>query len=129
MISVFSEEYVDSRLLDIYNIISCTYNDPTIVEAINRMEGLNAYLAESAKIVADAKFNLLKAKQKAYDDYLSLGKTLPPSVVTDYIKSRCPDQERAFSFAERINASITHQIDSLRTITSALKSELRLVTN
>jgi hypothetical protein len=71
----------------------------------------NTYRAEYAKVVA-------AISEKEYK-----GAAASPSVLKEYIASRCAIESARLSRAERTQAAITHSMDGLRSILSSLKEE------
>ena len=74
------------------------------------------WLARSAEIVADA--------QRVYDiargEMAESARTLKlnPTQTREYIAGGCANEHKLLTLAERLNATLTHQIDAVRTLIS-----------
>jgi hypothetical protein len=77
--------------------------------------------------MAIAKKELNEAKTKCYQSVIgsieAQGKQPSPSVVKDYVNSKCSDEMYRYDICERCSRTIVHTIDALRTCISALKME------
>lgn len=101
-------------------------NEPQ--ELIDRIEYLNILIAKSGQLLAQAKFiqddivnkGLLQAMEQELDRKLS------PSLVNKFVGSGAKNINYLVNWADRINASATHQLDGIRTIISYKKAELNL---
>lgn len=102
-------------------------NEPNVL--IRRSELLGILLSQSGKMLADAKYYkdtiingaIMEAIQKAYNEKLS------PSTINKFVETASKDQNYLVNWIDRINATATHQIDSLRSVLSYRKAELTLV--
>jgi ABC-type taurine transport system substrate-binding protein len=78
--------------------------------------------------MAVAKKELNEAKTKAYTQVMgsleAQGKNGAPSLVKDYINSKCSQEMYNYDVCERCSRTIVHTIDALRTCISALKVEM-----
>jgi hypothetical protein len=87
------------------------------------------YIAYSGGEVARCKRAYLNAKRAAYNTAITKlkeqNKDVPPSLVKDYITTIVAKEEEAFILADRVNASLTHTLDFIRTCISALKAEMQ----
>lgn len=97
-------------------------------ELIDRTEKLNILIAQSGKMLADAEWYrdeminsaIMKAIKEAMEEKLST------TVLNQYIKTAARDYQFLVKWIDRINATATHQIDSIRTIISYRKAEMIL---
>jgi len=89
---------------------------------IKALAFINGQLAVSKRI-----WN--KAKVKAYHTYLvsskSQGFEMSPMLIKDYIAARCDKEQYDFEICERVSRTIVHTCDALRTMISALKTEMQ----
>lgn len=97
-------------------------------DLLDRIEYLNILIAKSGQLLAQAKFiqddivnkGLLQAMEQDLDRKLS------PSLVNKFVGSGAKNINYLVNWADRINASATHQLDGIRTIISYKKAELNL---
>lgn len=98
------------------------------VELLERIEYLMIMVAKSGQLLAEAKLQqdhlvnagLLQAMEDGLD------KKLSPSLITKFVSSNVKEVNYLVNWADRINASATHQLDAIRTIVSYKKAELNL---
>lgn len=101
-------------------------NEPN--ELIDRLEKIDILMAQSGKMLADAKYHrdsiisstIMDALKKSYEEKLS------PSVLNKFVESSARDCNYLVNWIDRINATSTHIKDSIRTIISYRKKELEL---
>lgn len=97
-------------------------------DLLDRIEYLNILIAKSGQLLAKAKFiqdDLInKGLMQAMED--ELDKKLSPSLVNKFVGSGAKNINYLVNWADRINASATHQLDGIRTIISYKKAELNL---
>ena len=97
-------------------------------ELLERIEFLMIMVAKSGQLLAEAKFQqdglinagLLQAMEDGLD------KKLSPSLITKFVSSNAKEINYLVNWADRINASATHQLDAVRSIVSYKKAELNL---
>ena len=97
-------------------------------DIVERLEHLNIMVAQSGQCLADAKYyqdqiinsTITKALTEAYHDKLSA------TTINQFVKTSAKDYNYLVTLFDRINATATHQIDSLRTILSYRKAEMTL---
>lgn len=86
---------------------------------------LNAYLARSGKLLADAKYHRdEKLKDSVFENLKELLK-LSATTANKYIDALCKEENFLVNWAERLNRTITHQLDWCRSVLSKQKEELR----
>jgi hypothetical protein len=83
--------------------------------------------------MAESKMLLNKKKRMAYELLVSsdIAKAnyFAPSLAKDYISARCGDEQHNYDLCERCSRTVVHQIDALRTIISAMKSEMKYISH
>ena len=97
-------------------------------ELLERMEYLLIMVAKSGQLLAEAKLaqesivneGLLKAMDQGLD------KKLSPSLITKFVGTNAKEVNYLVNWADRVNASATHQLDAIRTIVSYRKAEMNL---
>ena len=85
---------------------------------------LAGWIAYTGLAKAQAKRDLLAKKGEALADILNRNDKLSPSVIKEWIAAKTNDEDYAFELADRTNAAATHQLDLVRSILSALKTEM-----
>jgi hypothetical protein len=97
-------------------------------DLLDRIEHLHILIAKSGQLLAQAKFiqdDLInKGILQAIND--GLDKRLTPSLINKFVSSGAKNINYLVSWADRINAAATHQLDGIRTIISYKKAELNL---
>lgn len=94
---------------------------------MKRLEDLNILIAESGKALADAKYLQDKMVSEVIKNVLAdQNYNMSASTLNTYVKSLAKDYNYMVNVLDRINATATHQIDSLRSILSYKKSEMLL---
>lgn len=88
---------------------------------------LSGKLARSANLVAEAGMIASTAKRKAYLNFSETAKVngfdFSASIVKDFVATQISEELQCYEYSQRINAAITHVMDSMRSILSAAKTE------
>lgn len=99
--------------------------DITILSGI--LLTLASKLARSANLVAEGGMIASTAKRKAYLNFSDTAKVqgldFSPSIIKDFVSTQCGEELRCYEYSNRINAALTHAMDSMRSILSAAKTE------
>lgn len=96
-------------------------------EAVSRGNDLAAHIARSGKLLADAKYHLSAAMKTEIMEVLRQNaktNNVSHTATNALIKSLCKDEQYLVDWADRVNASATHQLDWVRTIISKAKAEM-----
>jgi len=88
---------------------------------------LAGWIAYTGLAKAQAKRELLQKKGEALADILNRNDKLSPSIVKEWVSAKTMDEDYAFELADRTNAAATHQLDLVRSILSALKTEMQSI--
>jgi len=119
-----SIDHIKQRYEHIQNILEAHYDtdDGNIIS--NRLQEVGAYMAESGKLKGDAEYHF---REKLRSELLRLLKDLLPeyssaNMQNAFIKSCANEEATLITLVDRLNASCTHQIDSMRSQLSYLKS-------
>jgi endonuclease IV len=88
---------------------------------------LAGWIAYTGLAKAQAKRDLLAKKGEALADILNRNDKLSPSIIKEWVASKSKDEEYNFELADRTNAAATHQLDLIRSILSALKTEMQSI--
>lgn len=91
-------------------------------ELIEKIKQLSILTASGAALQAHAKKALLKKELELIKEYQKT--TMPPSVLMRLISAETWDEASFLTYAERLNAGISHSLDSLRSSLSYLKAEM-----
>ncbi len=97
-------------------------------QLLERLEYLLIMVAKSGQLLAEAKLaqdqiinqGLLQAMDQGLD------KKLSPSLITKFVGTNAKEVNYLVNWADRVNASATHQLDAIRTIVSYRKAEMNL---
>lgn len=90
----------------------------------HRLMYVASILSWTATMVADAKRNLLKKQDQVIAQLA--GSSLPASILTKQIASKCAEEEATYEEAERMNKAVTRIGEWCQTIISARKEEMKL---
>ncbi len=82
---------------------------------------LTSLMGLSAETMASAK-KLLNEKEIGV--FVTMDPKMSPSIQKKYLDAHCKDQAAVLTYADRLNSSIVHCVDSLRTVISLYKSEM-----
>ena len=93
--------------------------DPEIL--LDRITILVTYLARSAEIYADVQFEYDK---KLGDEAEKLSVSYSPMKAKDILKGKVAVEARILMLSQRLNATITHQLDAIRSQLSFIKADI-----
>ena len=93
--------------------------DPEIL--LDRITILVTYLARSAEIYADVQFEYDK---KLGDEAEKLSASYSPMKAKDILKGKVAIEARTLMLSQRLNATITHQLDAIRSQLSFIKADI-----
>lgn len=118
-------EQIHDELLEYQSYLElpcATDNGNAVVE---RMDKLAGYMARSGKLQADAEYHYYKVIDSEIFQALKdlIADKLPKSTVNSYVEAKSKDYKHLHKWAERVNRSITHQYEGLRSVLSSLKAE------
>lgn len=114
----------------IQSILEADYptDNPTACEG--KGHDLEAYLARSGKMLADAKYWQDQFQNSAISDTIkeALGqqKVWSTTIINKKIEALCKDYNYLVNWCDRINRCCTHQLDFIRTLISKHKAEMQL---
>ena len=116
-------EELAEQLKDIYAYVGKPYNEKDGQEISERITRLSVYLARSAELLSWSQFFYDKAKGDASEEAIKqYDNKLSPTVMKSLVESRSRNEGKLHKACERLNRTITHQIDALRSQLSYLKS-------
>jgi hypothetical protein len=121
---IHTPEHIETRLSEIQAFLESTYDADEPTTLSHRITEVSIYMAEAGKLLGDAKYHL---QDKMYSDLMHLIREQLPDYASAnlqnaFVKSLCKDENRLVNYADRINATCTHQLDAMRTQISYLKS-------
>lgn len=117
-------DHILQRLEFIQTVLESPYSAEEGNILNQRMQDVSIYMAEAGKLKADAQFHY---KQVLKSETIKAIKDLIPEwssakVQNAVIEGLAAHEFRIVTFAERVNASCTHQLDVMRSQLSYLKS-------
>lgn len=122
---VADKESIKFELKAIQDYIELSISEEEVTAVQIRGNELNAYLARSGKLLADAKYHRdQKLKDSVLDNLKELLK-LSATTANKFIDSLCKEENYLVNWADRINRTTTHQLDWCRSVLSKQKEELR----
>lgn len=95
--------------------------------AANRGGILGSYVARTATMLADAKYNQDMAKKVALTTIINERPALSPSIAVKLADASCAMENRVYTLIERLNRAATHQYSFCVTIISKSKAEMQMV--
>lgn len=118
---------LDEIELELQSIQEFTEITPSedVNEIVQRGNDLIAYLARTTKLLADAKYHKDNKLNSAFIGEIRKISQLSASVANKYVDSLCKDENYLINWSERLNRTVTHQIDWCRTIVSKNKAEMQ----
>lgn len=120
---VTSVENIKTELQEIQSFLEITMSEDAN-EAVLRGNDLAVYMARTGKLVADSKIHKeQKLRSEMIQEYKKLLE-LPASVAVKYTDTLVENETYLLTWATRLNASCTHQLDWCRTIISKAKAEM-----
>lgn len=108
--------------IDAYLNITCSED---INECILRGNDLVVHLARTGKLLADCKYWQDKAVGDSIIREFGQQAGLSPSILDKLVKASCKHENYLVNWLERLNRTIVHQLDFLRTIISKTKAEMQ----
>lgn len=115
-------EELSAELATIYSDIKEPL-DRTPEGLLQELDNRGQWLARSAELVAEAQAILDSKRGEASEVYA--GRKESWSIIKSLIERDCKLEKKLFTLADRLNATITHQIDEVRSILSFEKEHLR----
>jgi hypothetical protein len=99
-------------------------DDPN--ELTDRLAMLSVYMARSGDMLAQAKFIQDDLRSKVFEEKSYEISTLSPTIANKLIECKTGECNYLVNWLDRINRSCVHQADSLRTIFSYVKENLKM---
>jgi cell division septum initiation protein DivIVA len=98
-------------------------------DIIERLEKLNILVSQSGKMLADAKYYkdtvvngaIMQSLQQAYNEKLST------TTINKFVETAAKEQSYLVNWIDEINSAAGKQLDSLRSILSYRKEEMKII--
>lgn len=97
------------------------------VEMMEKIKELSLLTASAAALQANAKKKVLEKECELLKEYQKT--SIAPSILMRLITAECSEEVAWLTYAERLNAGMTHALDGLRSSLSFLKSEMETTRN
>jgi hypothetical protein len=89
---------------------------------MDKLNNLTALSGLSAELVAQSKLLILERQKPALINAQKAN--MAASMQRSFVESECAEEVMLYTYADRLNAAITHSLDALRSIISMRKTEL-----
>lgn len=120
----FDQLYEQAEIMQRFLEEDIPTDNPNVL--VNRLSTINTYLACSGKALADAKLLQDKEIVFIYQNNSNYILSLSPSIAKKYVESLTSAENHLVNWIERINRTLVHIGDNVRTQISFAKEELRL---
>jgi hypothetical protein len=114
---------LSDKMDSVRKLLDVNTSDCDLDSLANHAQQLSAMIGLSSECKAEARMLLESARLVALKMY-SGDKKITPSIILKMADGACAEQIQVYEYADRINAGITHKLDTLRTIISLRKTEL-----
>lgn len=101
-----------------------TSDDPR--ELVQRLTDINVYMASSGKLLADAKAYQDQVTANVYARHTDFISRVPATVAIKFVSAQCVTANHLVNWLDRINRSLVHAGDNIRTQISFAKQDLAL---
>lgn len=101
-----------------------TSDDPR--ELVQRLTDINVYMARSGKLLADAKAYQDQVTANVYARNTDFISRVPATVAIKFVSAQCVTANHLVNWLDRINRSLVHAGDNIRTQISFAKQDLAL---
>ncbi len=128
--NAFSIKKIEDGFVWLRNEFDNTGEIQSIDVLIQKLDNINSCLAWAGEQMAIAKRLHNEAKERIYVSVMgsleAQGKKSFPSLVKDYVNTKCSTEEYNYDMAERFTRSLVHIAENIRTAVSALKEQAKL---
>lgn len=101
-----------------------TSDDPH--ELVQRLTDINVYMARSGKLLADTKAYQDQVTANVYARHTDFISRVPATVAIKFVSAQCVTANHLVNWLDRINRSLVHAGDNIRTQISFAKQDLAL---
>ena len=95
-------------------------------ELIERLTDINVYLARSGKLLADAKAYQEQVTANVYSQHMEFISRVPATVAIKFVSAQSVTANQLVVWLDRINRTLVHAGDNIRTQISFAKQDLAL---
>ena len=95
-------------------------------ELTQRLTDINVYMARSGKLLADAKAYQDQVTANVYNAHIDFLFRSPATVANKFVSAQCVTANYIVNWLDRINRSLVHAGDNIRTQISFAKQDLAL---
>lgn len=120
LLQIATLEELESGIKEIDDFLNITCSEEPEI-CVDRGLSLMAYLARTSKMLADAKYHKDEAVKTSILKELKLD--MPASILKQLIESTCKRENYLVNLIDRLNSTVVHQMDFLRTVISKAKNE------
>lgn len=117
-----TELVLTKELSEIYSHIQSVSIDADIQQLLMELDYCNGSLARSAQLQAEAEALLNQQRGVASEAYSESSEAFNATQAKHFIEAKTVQQVKLYTLAERLNRTLTHRIDSIRTAISFEKS-------
>jgi lipopolysaccharide biosynthesis glycosyltransferase len=112
---------------EIHKFLKMEVHTDDIEVAVSRGHQLNAYMANTGKMLADAKYWKDKATRESVLTQMKDFKrsAIPASIMNELIKSETKDLNYLVNWIEQMDKEVKYQVEWLRSCISKAKEEMR----
>lgn len=114
-------EEISKEIIDVSEFCSCYYNKDNGNELSERITNLNTYLSRSAILQTEAQF-IYDIALASETEKLMGHEELSATTIKNLVTGRTATEKKLLMLCERMNRTIVHQIDGIRSQLSYLKS-------
>ena len=97
--------------------------DRTPAGLMQELDNRGQWLARSAEILADAQILLDAKRGEVAESYFGTEESW--NIIKHVIEAKCKDEKRLYLLAERLNATLSRQLDGIRSLLSYEKEQMR----
>lgn len=126
---IMTPEQIDKYCREIQPFIEASYSADNPAAVVDRANTLEAYLALSGKMVADSNYRYREMMDGIFIESIKKMGGMPASIMAKYLDNLCRDLRYLSEWTDRINRSLTHELDFSRTLISKLKTEMQMAQN
>ena len=118
-----SKSQIETRCQEIQSYLEITISEEP-AELVDRGNTLSVYMAQSGKMLADAKYHRDKAVKESVLNKMDTG--LSPTTLNKLIDADCEEENYLVNWCDRINRTCVHQSDWCRSLLSKAKEEMKM---
>lgn len=122
---ITSPEDIQDQLIDIQSFMEQPYDADNIGAVIERATKIEVYMANTSKLLADAKWHYSDVFEQGFIKAMKETSKFQASTTNLYLKALVKNFTYLVDWADRLNATCTHQLDFARTLISKIKAEMQ----